>query len=68
MNVNIIDGHENNDKYLNILSETVFISFVNIYTRLQKDINHSSLDHIFIHSNENIANKINTGIILTYII
>lgn len=60
MNVNIIGVHENNNKYLNMLSESTFI-----YTRLPKGFNHSCLDHIFINSNEYVASKINAGVILT---
>ena len=65
MNINIIGGSENSNKYLNMLSESAFISFINVYTRLPKGFNHSCLDHIFIHSNENVANKINAGVILS---
>jgi len=69
MNVNIIGVHNRyvgvyNNKYLNMLSESVFISFINVYTRFPKGFNHSCLDHILIHSNENVANKINAGKIL----
>jgi len=66
MNVNIIGVHENNNNNLNImLSESAFISFINVYTRLPEGFNHSCLDHIFINSNENVASKINAGVILT---
>jgi len=35
MNVNIVGERENNNKYLNMLSESRFISFINVYN--QKD-------------------------------
>lgn len=65
MNVNIVCVQENNNKYLNLLSESGFKSFINIYTRLLKRFNHVSLDHIFINGNENLTSKIHTGVIST---
>lgn len=65
MNVNIIGIHEYNNKYLNMLSESVFIFFINVYTRLSKGVKYSCLDHIFINSNDNVKSKINAGVILT---
>jgi len=65
MNVNIIGVQEYNNKYLNMLSESVFISFINVYTRLPKGVNRSCLDHIFINGDDNVTSKINAGIILT---
>jgi len=62
MNVNINGVHENNNKYLNMLSESAFISFINVYARLLKGFNHSCLDHILINSNENVVGKINADI------
>jgi hypothetical protein len=53
MNVYIIGGQENN-----MLSESASISFINVNFKLPKGFNHSCLDHICVHSNENIANKI----------
>jgi len=65
MNVNNIIGvHEYNNKYLNMLSENEFISFINVYTRLPKGVNHSCLDYIFINDNDNVTSKINAGVIL----
>lgn len=49
MNFIIIGVHENNNKYLYMLSENAFISFVNVYTRLVL-IGQSCLDHILIIS------------------
>lgn len=42
MNVYIIGVHENNNKYLNMLSESAFIYFINIYPRLSKSFNFKS--------------------------
>lgn len=50
-----IGVQENNDKYLNLLSENGFISFVNVYTRLPKGYVHSCLDRIFINGNEYLS-------------
>jgi hypothetical protein len=65
MNFNIIGVHEYNNKYLDMLSESAFISFINVYIRLPKGVNHSCLDHIFINGNDNVTNKINAGVKLT---
>lgn len=65
MNINIVGVQENNNKYLNLLSEGGFISFINVFTRLPRGFNHSCLDHIFINGNENLTSKINAGVILT---
>jgi hypothetical protein len=65
INVNIIGVHEYINKYLDMLSESAFISFINVYTRLPKGVNHSCLDHIFINDNNNVTSKINADVILT---
>jgi hypothetical protein len=66
MNINIVGVQEKkNNKYLNLLSECGFVSFINVFTRLPAGFNHSCLDHIFINCNENQTNNINSGVILS---
>jgi len=62
MNINL---KENNNGYLNLLSEYQYVSFINVYTRLPIGFNHACLDHIFINGNDYLMTKINAGVILT---
>jgi hypothetical protein len=61
MNINLIgiQKKKNNNKYLNLFSESQFISFVNVYTRLPKGFNNAYLDHI--NGNDHLMIKINSG-------
>jgi len=65
MNINVIGIQENNNKYLNLISESQFVSFINVYTRLPNGFNHACLDHVFINGNDYLTSKINAGVILT---
>jgi hypothetical protein len=49
------------------LSESKYISIINVFSGLPKGRNHFFLDHIFINLNENVTNSINSGFILTEI-
>jgi len=65
MNINIIGIKENNNGYLNLLSENQYVSFINVYTKLPIGFNHACLDHIFTNGNDYLMTKINAGVILT---
>lgn len=70
ININIIGVcvNNNNNDYLDFLSVNGFCSYINVFTRMPKGQQHSCLDHIFIKSNNlNMCNKINAGVLLTYI-
>lgn len=46
MNINIISAQSvNNYGYLDLLSECGFCSFINVFTRLSVNQQHSCLDH-----------------------
>lgn len=66
MNINIIGAQTvNNYDYLDLLSETGFYSFINVFTRLPLGQQHSCLDHVFIKDNNNSLGNINAGVLLT---
>jgi len=65
MNIDIL-GDTNND-YLDLLAEYGYKSFVNIYTSIPLTGTNSSLDHIFIKTNNINSNNIVAGVIQTFI-
>jgi len=66
MNINIIGSETvNNYDYLDLLSESGFCSYINVFTRLSVGQRHSCLDHAFIRDNNNSFNNINAGVLLT---
>lgn len=65
INIDII-GNVNND-FLDMMAESSFKSFINIFTRVNGIGSHSCLDHIFIKADESKLKKINAGVIQTQI-
>lgn len=66
VNINIIGSETvNNYDYLDLLSESGFCSYINVFTRLSVNQQHSCLDHAFIRNNNNSLGHINAGVLLT---
>lgn len=61
----VITGDVNINKYLNMLSESGLISFINVFTRLPMGFKRSCLDHITINGNEHVTSKMYACVILT---
>lgn len=65
ININIIGDNANNRKYLDLLSENAYSSFINMYIILPIGHNHLCIDHIFIKSNDQLISSINAGVLQT---
>lgn len=62
ININILGHKEFTEDYLNILHEQEYTSFINDYTRVDKDIK-TCIDHVFIKQSSNCSNVITPIII-----
>lgn len=62
----ILGDNAINKEYLNLISKTGFVFFINIYTKARVGFNQSRLNYIFINSNDQLINMENTGVFVYY--